>query len=247
MLSRRFPQPARKFEPVIARPADAKAICDRCVDDVFNPSLGRSLVAARDAVLLAQPCSWLARDVYTSMLNGCRWCATIGNAILTSVDWDDWLSDQIGSISDDDSLYVDGDSDEDEDSDGNGDSDEDGDLKDADECARPEPAIYRDEEISRGSDGDGANDFNEEDVAEDSSSGGPGSFIKALDCAATLDVTIEFLKWGDSPVFNLVKVTIEVTPSDQEDCDLQKMVGDNAVAMTLEVISASRNCPLLHP
>jgi hypothetical protein len=40
----------------------------------------------------------------------------------------------------------------------------------------------------------------------------PGfSTINALDCSARLDVTVEFLKLGDSPGFNMMDAAVEVT------------------------------------
>ncbi|KXX75387.1 Heterokaryon incompatibility protein 6, OR allele [Madurella mycetomatis] len=72
---------------------------------------------------------------------------------------------------------------------------------------------------------------------DDSRSEKPGFHtIQSLNCTARLDLTVEFLRWRDSSVFNLVKITIEVTTSDRDDCPLREMVGENAVIITLEVI-----------
>ncbi|GAB1312700.1 Heterokaryon incompatibility domain-containing protein [Madurella fahalii] len=73
--------------------------------------------------------------------------------------------------------------------------------------------------------------------ADDSMSGKPGFHtIQSLNCTARFDFTVEFLRWHESPVFNLVKVTVEVTTSGLDDCPLREMVGENAVVITLEVI-----------
>ena len=60
-----------------------------------------------------------------------------------------------------------------------------------------------------------------------------------MTCAAKLEITIEFLKWNSSLLFNLAKVRAEVMTSTEDDSPLQKMVGEKAVAMTLEVICQS--------
>lgn len=59
--------------------------------------------------------------------------------------------------------------------------------------------------------------------------------VESLNCAAMLDVSVEFEKWSGSSVFSLATVTIEVAPSEESGCPLQEMVGDNAVVMTLEI------------
>lgn len=76
--------------------------------------------------------------------------------------------------------------------------------------------------------------------AEDAASERPGFHtIESLSCASTLEITIEFLKWNSSPLFNLVEVRAEVMASTGDDSPLRNMVGEKAVAMKLEVICQS--------
>jgi hypothetical protein len=52
-----------------------------------------------------------------------------------------------------------------------------------------------------------------------------------------LSITIELLKWDDSPAFNLVDVTVEVSAA-SDDCLLHAMAGEEPVRVRYEVISA---------
>ncbi|KAK3346068.1 heterokaryon incompatibility protein-domain-containing protein [Lasiosphaeria hispida] len=167
---------------------------------------------------------WLSRDVYVSILSGCRWCTNIGNAVLTSSESDYWMQDwngsrsdgaSLGSLSDDEGMDLDSNS--------------------PNELSRS-PAFGLDEDMGAGENGLGVEDAT---IAKEGASERLGFYtIKSLDCTAKLDINIEFLRWRGSPVFNLVRVTAEVTtPSQVEDgCLLGDMVDDNAVIMTLEII-----------
>ncbi|RYP75517.1 hypothetical protein DL771_002402 [Monosporascus sp. 5C6A] len=225
MLSRSVSQPIRKFEPTPAPPsAGAQGVCVDCAKDVFNSSLQHSLTAGRGAVSISQSYSRLARDIYGSILTGCHWCTTIGNAVLTSSELDYWMRDWNGSRSDGDSL-------ESTSCDGYADLN----VDDSNELS-PRPAAVVEGHVS----------FDVEDLtsSEESAEEKPGFHtIKSLDCTARLDVTIKFLKWCGSPVFNLVQVKIEANTSDQDGCSLQEMVGDNAVILRLEIMC---NDPAVH-
>lgn len=97
---------------------------------------------------------------------------------------------------------------------------------------------------SSGSEGEELSD-SEQPVSEtgddngNSNSPGKPGFItaKALDCTAMLSITIELLKWDDSPAFNLVDVTVEVSAA-SDDCLLHAMAGEEPVRVRYEVISA---------
>lgn len=60
--------------------------------------------------------------------------------------------------------------------------------------------------------------------------------VDSLNCEAKLEITMEFLKWNDSPLFNLVEITVEVTTSAGDESPLQEMVGEKAVVIKLEVV-----------
>ncbi|KAK0716142.1 heterokaryon incompatibility protein-domain-containing protein [Lasiosphaeris hirsuta] len=176
----------------------------------------------------------LSRDVYASILSGCRWCTNIGNAVLTSSESDYWMQDWNGSRSDGASLgSLSGDESADLDSDS------------PNELSQP-PAFGLDEDMGAGENGLGVEDAT---IAKESAGEKLGFYtIKSLDCEAKLDINIEFLRWRGSPVFNLLRVTAEVTtPSQVEDgCLLGDMVDDNAVIMTLEVMCAGRPTRLIN-
>jgi len=229
MLSRhQLPRPVTSFEPARTDQAGGRGVCEGCTDGVFTSSLRQSLTAEHDASSLTHAYSRLSRDVYTSILAGCRWCTQIGNAILTSSELDYWLQDWNGSHSDGASLESFG-------NDGDIDMDADGVNE-----------IGLDEHMAAAEDSLGGEDAT---IAEDSVSERPGfCTIKSLDCAAKLDVKMEFLRWRGSPVFNLVRISAEVTTSGQleDGCPLREMVGDGAVVMTLEVKCAGRVKPAPH-
>lgn len=213
MLCRSIAQPVRHFEPAaVAHPAGAAArtICDLCAKEVFNKAPFRSLQATtEDAVAPSSP-----RPQYS------RVARSVHEAMLAGCRWCTVIGNAVLTSSElnywasrwegsrSDGESMSGDSEEEEESSG----DEGGDVEEHD--VDIEDACDNDHER-------------------------PGFLtIRALDCAATLEVAIEFLRWGSSEVFNLAKVAIEVrTSSDDEDCALQEMVGDNAISMTLEVIS----------
>jgi len=206
MLSGQFAQPPRRFEP--RHLASAKTACGRCTADVFNEALRRSLgAAAKDQSSLSWHYACTASDVYTSMLAGCRWCTSIGNAVLTSADLRYWTNRWLGSVSDGDSLM----SIDTDEADGAGEQ----------SAAAEDDASYK---------------------SESSDKETPGFLtINALDCSARLDVTVEFLKWGDSPVFNLMDAAVEVTETtEEEDGVFSGMTGEEAVHVRFEVISPGK-------
>lgn len=196
MLSRRdFIQPPHKFDPADT-PAGAKAACSRCLTDVFNPALHSSLVSsAKEYPSVSRHYSCLASDIYVSMHEGCRWCTSIGNALLTSADLDYWMDDWEGSQSSDEEVPC--------------------------------------------SDGSSASQNSVTNDGDRSSSLGKPGFItiRALDCSARLDVVIEFVKWDDSPVFNLVDVTVNVFQTSKGDMTLPVMKNEEAVRIRFEVLS----------
>jgi hypothetical protein len=191
-----------------ASKSDERGICGPCTADVFTPSLRQSLTKAREAPSLEHTYSRLAHDVHTSILDGCPWCLCIGNAVLTCSDLDYWKEQWDGSHSDGDSLM---------------------DL-----------AFEGAEGTEEGVDEEAGSD-EADDAATSGSSASekprPGFHtIDSLDCAVRLDIRVEFLKWRDSQLFNLAKVTAEVITAGRDDCPLMEMVGERAVVMTLEVI-----------
>lgn len=79
-----------------------------------------------------------------------------------------------------------------------------------------------------------------DEEAEDAASEKPGFHtVESLDCTAKLEITIEFLKWNGSPLFNLVEVRVEVMTSTEDDSPLPEMAEEKAVALKLEVICQS--------
>ncbi|KAK4206479.1 heterokaryon incompatibility protein-domain-containing protein, partial [Rhypophila decipiens] len=213
MLSRHhLPQPIRSYEPVSARHIEPeRGICDRCAHDVFNSSLRLSLVNNRNTESVKHSYSSLALDVYASVLSGCRWCSTIGNAVLTCSELDCWMED----------------GDESESADGfDANMHLNGDVEDV-QMPSPGKVVHLADE--------GMAEEDPSDATSSSESPGPHT-IHLLDCTAKLDITIEFLKWRDSSVFNVVKVTAGVTTGGEDKCPIREMIGENAVAMTLEVM-----------
>ncbi|KAK4207111.1 heterokaryon incompatibility protein-domain-containing protein [Rhypophila decipiens] len=216
MLSRHhLPQPIRSYEPVSSGQVEPeRGICARCSHHVFNSSLRQSLANKRNAESAKHSYSSLALDVYASVLSGCRWCTTVGNAVLTCSELDSWMED----------------GDEPESADcGEADADENVHSEDAD-MSSPGKAVYL------GDEGMAEDEEYVSDATSSSESPGPHT-IHSLDCTAKVDITIEFLKWRDSPVFNVVKVTAEVTTGGDDKCPIREMMGENAVVMTLEVMS----------
>ncbi|KAK3310982.1 heterokaryon incompatibility protein-domain-containing protein [Chaetomium strumarium] len=212
MLSRHgLPQPIRDFAPTPAPnrvSVGARRVCKGCAQDVFNASLGGSLLASHAAASPSYTLSYsrLARDIYTSILDGCRWCTVVGSAVLTNSELEYWMRNWNGSRSDGASLFSTS-------SDGETESEaEDGDA--------------------------GPGESEEATNAEEDATENPGFImVESLACAAELDIAVEFLKWSDSQAFNLARVTVEAATSMvQGHCSLQEMVGDDAVVMTLEVI-----------
>ncbi|KAH6853132.1 heterokaryon incompatibility protein-domain-containing protein [Chaetomium sp. MPI-CAGE-AT-0009] len=235
MLSRhQLPRPVRSYEPASAHQEEGeRGICQGCADHIFNSSLRQSLAKGREAASIARSYSRLAHDLYASVLSGCRWCTSIGNAVLTSSDLDYWMKDWNGSHSDGASLELSDD----------GDVEAGEDLNDENAENKLSPVHYADEGMERmveeaGLDNSGAEPGDTTSADDDDSASEKPGFhtIQPLNCTARLDITVEFLRWCDSPVFNLVKLTAEVITSDRDDCPLQEMVGENAVIMTLEVI-----------
>ncbi|KAM7195053.1 Heterokaryon incompatibility protein (HET) domain containing protein [Rhypophila sp. PSN 637] len=215
MLSRHhLPQPIRSYEPVSARHNEPeRGICDRCAQHVFNSSLRQSLAKKRNAESVKPSYSSLALDVYASVLSGCRWCTTVGNALLTCSELDSWMEE----------------GDESESADGpDANMHLNGDAEDAQMSSPGKPVYPADEGMAE-------DEEDPSDAMSSSESSGPHT-IHSLDCTAKLDITIEFLKWRDSPVFNVVKVTAEVTTGGDDKCTIREMIGENAVAMTLEVM-----------
>ncbi|KAK1749910.1 heterokaryon incompatibility protein-domain-containing protein [Echria macrotheca] len=222
MLSRfHVPQPIRTYSQ-----PDGRGICPSCANDVFTSSLHQSLSRARDEPSVTHSYSSVARDLYASILAGCPWCSCIGNAILTCSDLDYWMEAWNGSQSDGDSL--------DQDSPQQGPSE-------------PEALVPPKEAV-----GDTATDEDMVDVVDSGSSDHeaadgvgetPGFLtIESLNCGARMEITIEFLKWNGSLLFNLVEVRVEVATSPEDDSPLQDMTGDKAVAMKLEVMCESKTC-----
>lgn len=235
MFSRnQISRPVRTYEPTSVHQEGERGICEGCADQVFNSSLRQSLAKGCEAVSATHSYSRLARDVYASVLAGCRWCTNIGNAVLASSDSDYWMEDWNVSHSDGASLEL---------------------SDDGDACMNLEPegaesepspgaAVHHADEgmaeETTGRDNSGAelgDATGDATSADDSRSEKPGFHtIQSLNCTARLDLTLEFLRWCGSPVFNLVKVTVDVTTSGRDDRPLREMVGENAVIMTLEVI-----------
>jgi hypothetical protein len=93
MLSRHnLTLPPQKSEPPAAL-HDSGSTCAECERDVFNTEFYRSLLAAAkdDALSTSWHYAPLASDVYKSMLKGCSWCTSIGNAIVMSANWDNMV------------------------------------------------------------------------------------------------------------------------------------------------------------
>lgn len=200
MLCRRdITQPPRRFEPANA-PTGAKTNCVRCDAEVFNTTLYSSLIgAAETSTQVPWHYSCTASDVYKSMLEGCRWCSIIGNAVLTTVDLDFWMDDWNGSQSSTDNEVEE--------------------MDDSDESP-----ISRNSEMT--------------DDNETGSSGKPGFItFRALDCSAGLSVRVEFIRWGESSVFNFVDVTVSLSHTSMEDSTLPAKENDEAIRIKLEVIS----------
>ena len=189
--------------------AGAKTACGRCTSDVFNEALHRSLVSAtKDQSLLSWHYTCTASDVYASMLTGCQWCASIGNAVLTTAHLRYWKNHWLGSISDGDSLLSNG-----------------------------------TDEVDGGDEGQLAGAEDDTSYKSESSDNETLGFltINALDCSARLDVTVKFLKWGDSPVFNLMEAAVEVMGiTEKKDGVFSGMTGEDAVHMRFEVISPGK-------
>ncbi|KAM7211998.1 hypothetical protein V8F06_012627 [Rhypophila decipiens] len=207
-------EPIRSYEPVsFGQVEPERGICARCSHHVFNSSLRQSLADKRNAESVKHSYSSLALDVCASVLSGCRWCTTVGNAVLTCSELDSWMEDGHESESAD---Y------------GEADVDENVDSEDAD-MSSPGKAV------NLGDEGMAEDEEDPSDATSSSVSPGPHT-IRSLDCTAKLDITIKFLKWRDSPVFNVVKVTVEVRTSGEDKCSIREMIGETAVAMTLEVM-----------
>ncbi|KAK0710581.1 hypothetical protein B0H67DRAFT_667290 [Lasiosphaeris hirsuta] len=223
MLSRfHVAQPIRTYSQPQPQPG-GRGICPSCVNGVFASSLGKSLAEARDELSLRLSYSRLARDLHASVLVGCPWCTCVGNAVLTCSDLDYWMEAWNGSHSDGASL------DEDDSTlQGAADPEARVPLQAAvDDAASDEEMTHID---SEGSD----------EEAEDAASERPGFYtIESLNCAAKLEITIEFLKWNRSLLFNLIEVRAEVMTSTEDDSPLRNMVGEKAAAMKLEVICPS--------
>jgi hypothetical protein len=69
----------------------------------------------------------------------------------------------------------------------------------------------------------------------------PGWFpIQSLDCAANLRITLRFLKYDESHLFNVLEVKIEVwrTTTDDGECALPQLVGDDSIYLRLELSSS---------
>ncbi|KAI1172788.1 HET-domain-containing protein [Nemania sp. FL0916] len=105
MLSRHsITQPLYRSETHGALPA-GETSCALCVRDVFSVEFYNTLLAAaknNEASISWRYCR-IASDVYESVLEGCPWCASIGNAILMSANWDSMIHDENGSYGSTDS------------------------------------------------------------------------------------------------------------------------------------------------
>lgn len=219
MLSRhQFTQKPRQFEPQ-GHAAGAQTLCARCVDEIFNSALHESLLVSRDEEVVTKRYSLAAKDVMKSMLEGCRWCSSIGNAVLTSANLDYWTNNWLGSHSDGDSMLM---------------------HDETNSTGRSTPDLMtQDDEQMPAAFNDGEP---EDDELDDMPLERPGFLtINALDCLSLLGVTIDFIKWDDSTVFNLLKVATRVTGASDDGCILPEMNGDDDVRVTFEVISEGWN------
>jgi hypothetical protein len=64
--------------------------------------------------------------------------------------------------------------------------------------------------------------------------------LKALNCSVLLDITVEFQKWGSSPVFNMVEVTVNVSKGSKEDGLLSAMIDEEPVRIKFEIMSSGK-------
>jgi hypothetical protein len=217
MLSRHeFNDVPHRFEPK-AQAKGEDIICSNCSADVFNPDLHTRLVAASNKASFSLRYTRTTADLYRSILDNCSWCTSIGNALLSSVDLDKAVKRWNGSTSDTDSLSE---------------TSRENEPDDDELSIRPKSKADDDEESVT-------------DHESTSSNGDPGgsrsTSLEMLNCSASLDTTIEFVKLNDSHEFNLVDVNVEVTNLDGEIESIQSMNGDDSVCLTFEVFSTGKS------
>jgi hypothetical protein len=209
-----------------------QSICIHCSERIFNATFHERLLTAWERRLDCEEIEYTqpASELYRSIQQGCPWCTSIGNAILTSIESDYWHNHFAGDGDDDSSEsgsetpVIEKEGQEDE-----GDDDaalHESDFGDKVAIGEALAASIAAEEVEH----DHADDDELARLVE------AVLTVDLLNCDAELRTKVSFERDAKRGVFDWMRSSTQVTRL-SEDSLLPTMDGDTAVEMSFEVIS----------